>query len=379
MSRSRTNRRDLASSVEVYRKVAGTSKAGRGCPRSHNRGMSVERNTEVTLSRGMSEKLGCSLEKMRVTNVQNGSVADRHGLNGYVGRTITHVNNQPVHSIDDIKQLTSASNSVTLRFKDPTQHRGRRSVSYRLNDKESDAVSCRRHIRSPYADELKDIFAEQAPIQQTTQRSASCGIYVPYGDSTNEPVAFPGTVPVLTVPGHAPRISKNGQVSQSLGRFRFPPNLSCEQMECYGLSSGGNKLVNYRPPSPNKKGGGVSRQSRRAHSEPRGSMNALISHSSRNDRSFVHVSPSRRAGLHLLTNQSPKLDFLHHDDGLTVPWSPSEKFNNLSPRPGSPSRRRAIDHRSFNPTFLSDGPTTPRGGRSGRGRESIPREYVKKS
>ena len=400
LHRSRVEgKQDPKQSVATHRKHLGLEKSGRRTPISHVKQSCEETNT-VRINKGGYGKLGCTLDRLRITGVEAGSAAESHGVHGFIGRTITHVNGQRVETIDDVRQLASEAD-VELRFRESHEvSTGKRAVPHLARSGHNTFISQRRRVDPQHnRDEASDLVVSRqddtiaADPHQSHRRHLNHGWKeLPYGTAANVPEPYHGFVSVLGAPGQPPQITKSGQYDKNHGRFRWPPGMSSEQMKGYGLTPGGAKGINVekvesptrrRPMSPvnlpglNEGAAGGGRFGR-SHSLPARDSGNFLTHSDKRDpEGSVHrstsrpQSPSRRKIVH---GRRDTFD-LSHQTSRAAPFpcgSPTGLFSeSKSPRrgAGSPFGRshsaRPTASRIFNAAFLSDNPGSPQGG-SGR-------------
>ena len=74
-------------------------------------------STELVIPKGSSGEIGCVFDETILQNVVPGSTADRHGALPFIGHRVSHVNEVPVNSLDEICMAASRTPyEVRLRF-----------------------------------------------------------------------------------------------------------------------------------------------------------------------------------------------------------------------------------------------------------------------
>eukprot|EP01064_Diplonema_japonicum_P028638 TRINITY_DN4433_c2_g2_i1.p1 TRINITY_DN4433_c2_g2~~TRINITY_DN4433_c2_g2_i1.p1 ORF type:complete len:435 (+),score=73.46 TRINITY_DN4433_c2_g2_i1:59-1306(+) len=255
-------------------------KGGRKILRNTRSEYSCEGRREVTIVKGDGEKLGCSLENMRLVDVDPDTAAERCGARGFIGRKVTSVNGKPVRDVEEVREATRKGGEVLIGFEELSlwSNKGKRSVSEPVRVQKK-AVSQRRRIDGSPS------MLNKTPPQMFVEPE-----YVP--SQMELPTHLPDT-PFGT--------DKNiPKLKNTYAKYKFPPNQTSASMESIGLTPGGGKFV-------------------RSHSSP--------------------VSSVRRGRPN---PQSTAADFLAHDNSLrrNPITTGIRQYNGRSSTPSSPSGRR---------------------------------------
>ena len=348
LSKSLTSRRDLKQNVDFSRKWTGLGGGGKRISDKGHKGTPVGTTVVSVKKKGFQEKLGCTLEDMKISRIENGSAADRSGLSGFMGRQLTHINGVKVSSVDQVREESQRHSKMSLTFKEaPLWERGgRRSLSQKTHSQYAKGTN-RKHT------------PEGCTSSSRTAISQSCAV----GEGQSEPRSIrksrEGLNSMLSMPIGL-RAPFGTGVNQDLDtshkpRRRYPLNLSSDQMRAVGFSPGGGRLGEAATPraSPSRKGRG-------SVASPRSSVSM--------QRTFRRSSSLPGSG----TYRSDHGNVLAHDDSqfhCTTPLSPYSRglrqFPPPESRPSSPTGRRRNSMQtafSFNSAFLVDpgAPASPR-------------------
>eukprot|EP01062_Namystynia_karyoxenos_P083129 TRINITY_DN9499_c0_g1_i1.p1 TRINITY_DN9499_c0_g1~~TRINITY_DN9499_c0_g1_i1.p1 ORF type:complete len:545 (+),score=140.14 TRINITY_DN9499_c0_g1_i1:99-1637(+) len=87
-------------------------------------------SSELLVDKGEGESLGLLLHDMVVTDADPGSPASQRGAKRFAGHVLTHINDVPVQSVDDVR-VHSSPQRVLLRFSPPTVPQSQKEVHVR--------------------------------------------------------------------------------------------------------------------------------------------------------------------------------------------------------------------------------------------------------
>eukprot|EP01060_Flectonema_neradi_P003351 TRINITY_DN12147_c0_g1_i1.p1 TRINITY_DN12147_c0_g1~~TRINITY_DN12147_c0_g1_i1.p1 ORF type:complete len:454 (+),score=93.30 TRINITY_DN12147_c0_g1_i1:38-1363(+) len=162
----------------------------------------IDDENNVTIHKSNQEGLGCVLEEMLLRSVAPHTPAHTHGLQRFLGRKLTHVNNVPVDDLDAVQKI-SATDTVQLTFGGygvPT----RQSVQQQQQHQQFHSVS-----ESNFSDDT----VSQQPQQHHHHHQSSVRSYPPQllkspvrdvvqspsKESINQPIYMPAASPVASV------------------------------------------------------------------------------------------------------------------------------------------------------------------------------------